>query len=90
MLNGFRHAGRVSKVGKQLGEQMVELELALKKHAVEIEDDRVERSMQSSNSAVPTLTAVAPSITAAWKSSDIPMLKPVTSWRRAILASSAK
>ena len=39
--------------------------------------DRV--SVQSSNRAVPTRTAVAPSITAALKSLDIPMLSPVTS-----------
>ena len=45
-------------------EHAVALELALQQHAVEIEDDRLKVAHQSSNSAVPTRTAVAPSMTA--------------------------
>ena len=56
--------GRVAKLGQQLGELPVALELAFEEHAVEIEDDRIEAGHQSSNKAEPTLTAVAPSITA--------------------------
>jgi hypothetical protein len=90
MLDGFLGGGAMAEIGQQLGKQTVALELAFNEHAVEVEDDRVEVRHQSSNSAVPTRIAVAPSITAALKSADIPMLKPVTSWRRASLASNAK
>ena len=90
MFDRLLDAGAMAKVGQQFGEQAVALELAFEKHAVEVEDDRVELQHQSSNKAVPTRTAVAPSMTARLKSADIPMLRPVTSWRRASLASSAK
>ena len=90
MFDRFFDAGAVAEVGQQLGEHAVALELAFQEHPVEVEDDRVELQHQSSNNAVPIRTAVAPSITAALKSADIPMLKPVTSWRRASLASKAK
>src|SRR3954463_13834658 len=78
----------VAEIGQQPGKLDIPLELALEEDAVEVEDDCVRH--QSSNNAVPTRTAVAPSITAASKSLDIPMLKPVTSWRRASFARSAK
>src|SRR6185503_9534421 len=77
MLDGVGHARGVSEVRQQVGKLPVALELAFDEHPVEIEDDGVEVDHWSSNSAVPTLTAVAPSITAASKSLDIPMLKPV-------------
>ena len=76
MLDRVLDAGRMAELGQQLGEHAVALELAFEQHAVEIEDDRVEAGHQSSNRAVPTRTAVAPSITAALKSADIPMLEP--------------
>src|SRR6185369_12709716 len=88
--NRVLRRGAVPEVGQQLGELFVALELAFKEHAVEVEDDRVEVGHESSNNEVPTRTALVPSITALWKSADIPMLKPVTSWRRASFARSAK
>ena len=78
MFERLLDAGRVAELGQQLGEQPIAVELAFDQHAVEIENDRV--GLHSvSNSAVPTRTAVAPSITAALKSPDIPMLKPSAS-----------
>src|SRR5699024_7200331 len=89
MLNRFPKRRRVAEVGQQPREHLIPLKLAFQEHAVEVEDDRVVVH-SSSNNAVPMRTAVAPSITAERKSPDIPMLKPVTSWRRASLASNAK
>ena len=83
-------AGAVTEVGQQLSELAVALEFALEQHAVEIEDDRLRCAHQSSNSAVPTRTAVAPSIAAALKSLDIPMLNVMTPCRRPSFASRAK
>ena len=65
MLDRVLDAGAVAKVGQQFGKQAIALELAFEKHAVEVEDDRAELQHQSSNKAVPTRTAVAPSMTAA-------------------------
>ena len=90
MFDRFGDAGRMAEAGQQLGKMAVALELAFDEHAVEVEDDRVEVDHSSSNSAVPIRTAVAPSIIAASKSLDIPMLKAVTSCRRASFARSAK
>jgi NTP pyrophosphatase (non-canonical NTP hydrolase) len=56
--------GRVAQIGEELGEMAVALIFALEKHAVEVEDDRLQDAAQSSNKAVPTRTAVAPSVTA--------------------------
>ena len=64
MLEGLFDGVPVSEVGEQLGELAVALELALEQHAVEVEYDRAQARHQSSNNAVPTRTAVAPSITA--------------------------
>jgi hypothetical protein len=68
MLQRLFDAGPVAEIGQQLGKLFVALELAFEEHPIEIEDDRVEIAHQSSNRAVPTRTAVAPSITAALKS----------------------
>jgi len=65
MFERFIDAGAVAKVGKQLGDLPIAVELAFDEHSVEIEDDRIEADHWSSNNAVPTRTAVAPSITAA-------------------------
>ena len=62
-LQRFLDAGAVAEVGQKLGKHSIALELALEQHAVEIEDDRL--GHWSSNRAVPTRTAVAPSMTAA-------------------------
>ena len=65
MFDRFLDAGAVAKVGQQFGEQAIALELAFEKHAVEVEDDRVELHASVFEQAVPIRTAVAPSITAA-------------------------
>ena len=65
MLDRFLERVRVAELGQQLRRQAVQFILAFEQHAVEIEDDRVKAGHQSSNNAVPTRTAVAPSITAA-------------------------
>jgi len=80
----------MAELGQQLGEHAIALIFAFEQHAVEVEDDRLRLGHQSSNRAVPTRTAVAPSVAAASKSADIPMLKPATSWRRPSSASNAK
>ena len=68
----------MAEIGQQRGKLPVSLELAFEQHAVEVEDNGVEQQPgglmsfdaivepqhQSSNSALPMRTAVAPSITA--------------------------
>src|SRR5258708_16120207 len=65
MFERFVDAGAMAKVGEQLGDLAVPVELAFHEHAVEVENDRLEPDHWPSNNAVPTRTAVAPSITAA-------------------------
>jgi hypothetical protein len=57
-------ARRMAELAQKLCEHPVALIFAVQEHAVEVENDRVEVAHQSSNSAVPTRTAVAPSMTA--------------------------
>lgn len=64
MFECFFNAVAVTKVGQQARELAISLELAFEKDPVEIEDDGARSPHLYSNNAVPTLTAVAPSMTA--------------------------
>ena len=93
----FVRRDRMAVRGQEIGDMLVAEELALDQHAIEIEQQRVEidhapasGGVRAPNSADPMRTWVAPIITAVSKSSDIPMLRPVSPSSRASFAKSAK
>ena len=77
MGQGMLDARRVSEFGQEIREVTVARIFAFEQHSIEVEDQTF--GDHSSNKAVPTRIAVAPSFTAAAKSEDIPMLSPGTS-----------
>ena len=63
-LDGLLGTGRQAVAGEDLGQRRVRDDLAVDDDAVEIEDDGLESQPRSPNSAVPTRTWVAPTMTA--------------------------